>query len=240
VTWVESSAHVFSLRTAPLHPSCFSIHGDIQPSLWNHTEMDVGADMLHIEKGFWSRGYSLVAGTDEVGRGCLAGPVVAAAVILPPEKEIKGVTDSKALSPVRRQKFFSVIRSQALAYSIVEVSPQEIDKINILQASLKAMTQALYSLKVRPDIVLIDGNQLLNIDIEQLAVVKGDARSQSIAAASILAKVHRDNLMEALDQKYPLYNFARNKGYGTAEHRHALKKYGPCPVHRKTFKGVQI
>jgi len=211
---------------------------DLQQNIWginNIPKKDINNN-LKIEKKFWEFGYKYIAGVDEVGRGCLAGPVVAAAVILSKDTVIDGITDSKLLSPKKRQELSLTIRKKALSYSIVEISPKEIDEINILQASLKAMAIAINKLSVTPDIVFVDGNQLIkNITIPQFAIVKGDIRSQSIGAASIIAKVYRDNLMKNFHNMYPQYNFHKNKGYATQEHKNAIKKYGICPIHRISF-----
>ena len=180
-----------------------------------------------------------MAGLDEVGRGCLAGPVVAAAVVFPKDLVLPEVTDSKALSPAKRVELDGLIRQRALAVSVSQVSAQEIDKINILQASLKAMALAVESLKVRPKALLVDGRQTIPHILPQKALVKGDSRSQSIAAASIVAKVYRDQLMEQMDQVYPGYHFARHKGYPTKVHKEAIRCKGCSPIHRKSFKGVR-
>jgi len=208
-----------------------------QKSIWDIDNIPQNiSDNLEIEKRFWGLGYRYIAGVDEVGRGCLAGPVVAAAVIFYQETEIEGITDSKLLSPKKREELSLIIRKKALSYSIVEISPKEIDKINILQASLKAMAIAINKLPVTPDIVFVDGNQLIkDITLPQFAIVKGDARSQSIGAASIIAKVYRDNIMRNFHELYPQYNFYKNKGYATKEHKMAIKKHGICPIHRISF-----
>lgn len=195
-------------------------------------------DLLCFERQLWKQGLYPVAGLDEVGRGCLAGPVVAAAVVLPMDVDLPGVTDSKALSPQHRRELDSFIRSSALSVSIAQVSPEEIDKINILQASLKAMALAVNGLSVRPRALLVDGNQPVPHTLPQKTVTRGDARSLSIAAASIVAKVYRDGLMEEMDRVYPGYQFARHKGYATALHREAIRRNGATPIHRRTFKGV--
>jgi ribonuclease HII len=200
---------------------------------------DHGQDLLYFEHGLWDQGLNPVAGLDEVGRGCLAGPVVAAAVILPQDISLPGVRDSKTLSPKRRQVLDRLIREKALAVSLGQIGWAEIDQINILQASLKAMAQAVDRLEIRPKALLIDGNQTIPHVLPQKAIVHGDQRSLSVACASIVAKVFRDALMEEMHRYYPQYNFASNKGYATLEHRNALKLYGCCPIHRKTFKGVR-
>ncbi len=183
-------------------------------------------------------GLSLLAGVDEAGRGCLAGPVVAAAVVLPLDGPVPGVRDSKALSPQEREELFQVVRSRALAWSIGVVGWKAIDRVNIYQAAAEAMRRAVRGLSVRPQVVLVDGMNLRGLDIPTVRVVKGDDRSLSIGAASIVAKVVRDRLMEDYHRLFPQYGFARHKGYATREHREALKRFGPSPIHRLTFKGV--
>jgi ribonuclease HII len=195
--------------------------------------------MLRFETGLQDRGYSRVAGLDEAGRGPLAGPVVAAAVILPMGTRYEGLTDSKLLRPEQREHWFDQIREVALDYAIASVSEQEIDEINILVASRKAMELALKGLSLHPDHLLVDGIIPLETSVPQHCVKKGDRRSQSIAAASILAKVTRDRLMLAFHEQYPHYNFKKNKGYGTREHLDALRRFGCCPLHRKSFRGVK-
>lgn len=180
----------------------------------------------------------LVAGVDEAGRGPLAGPVVAAAVILDDLKPIKGLADSKKLSALRREKLFDEIRAKALCFSIASASVEEIDQLNILQATMLAMRRAVNGLRLKPNMVLVDGNRLPIIDIRAEAIVKGDSLVPAISAASILAKVHRDRWCAEVDLVYPQYGFAGHKGYGTAVHLAALKSHGACPEHRKTFKPV--
>lgn len=178
----------------------------------------------------------IVAGIDEAGRGPLAGPVVCACVIMPLEKDkiIEGINDSKKLSPSKREKLYDQILKTALDYSIVEIDEKIIDEINILNATKLGMKKALENLKIKPDIVLIDAVKIES-DIKQKNIIKGDALSYNIASASILAKVYRDRLMIELSKKYPQYNFAKHKGYGTKEHIEALKLYGKCPIHRNSF-----
>ena len=200
---------------------------------------DSESDLLYFERSLWDYGLDPVAGLDEVGRGCLAGPVVAAAVIFSPDIHLPGVRDSKALSSKQREALNWAIREKALAVSVAQVESTEIDRINILRASLKAMAQAVDNLDLRPRALLIDGNQPIPHTLPQKTLVKGDQRSLSVAAASIVAKVFRDNLMEEMHRNYPHYNFASNKGYATLEHREAIKLYGCCPIHRRTFKGVR-
>lgn len=180
----------------------------------------------------------LVAGVDEAGRGPLAGPVVAAAVILDDLHPIKGLADSKTLTASRREKLFDEIRAKALCCSIAEASVEEIEQLNILQATLLAMRRAVEGLRLKPRKVLVDGNRLPVLDMLAEAIVKGDATVPAISAASILAKVYRDRWCAEFDQVYPQYGFARHKGYGTAEHLAALKTHGACPQHRKTFRPV--
>lgn len=192
-------------------------------------------DLWAIEHQCFAGGLELVCGVDEAGRGPLAGPVCAAAVILPPDLEIPGLNDSKKLTDKKRRELFDVITCQAVAYGIACVNEKEIDEINILQATFRAMERAVEHLSVRPDIVLVDGNRAPSIPLPVKTVIKGDSLSASIAAASILAKVTRDRLMEEQDSLYPAYGFAVHKGYGTKRHYEALTQYGPCPIHRMTF-----
>ena len=180
----------------------------------------------------------LVAGVDEAGRGPLAGPVVAAAVILDELNPIKGLADSKILTALRREKLFDEIRAKALCFSIAEASVEEIEQLNILQATLLAMRRAVEGLRLKPNKVLVDGNRLPVLDMLAEAIVKGDATVPAISAASILAKVHRDRWCAEYDQQFPQYGFAKHKGYGTAEHLAALRTHGACPQHRKTFRPV--
>ena len=186
-----------------------------------------------------SRGTELLAGVDEAGRGPLAGDVVAAAVILPADCRIPGLDDSKKLSPARRDTLFERIRAEAIAWSVGRADPSEIDELNILQASLLAMRRAVDALQPSPQFVLVDGNRLPVWDYEALALVSGDALVPAISAASILAKVTRDREMQALDGRYPGYGFALHKGYPTAEHLDALRRLGPCAVHRRSFAPVR-
>lgn len=198
---------------------------------------------LLMERDLWDyeikardQGYRLVVGVDEAGRGPLAGPVVAAAVVLPLDAVLKGLDDSKKLSPAKREELFPKI--QEMAHGVAVVNPEVIDEINILQAARLAMKQAVGKLSSNPDLLLIDGNQKIDSQIEQWAIVKGDAKSFSIAAASVLAKVTRDRIMEDYHRLYPQYEFARHKGYGTQLHRDLIAEHGPCPIHRRTFRGV--
>lgn len=179
--------------------------------------------------------YGTICGIDEAGRGPLCGPVVAAAVILPDEYNILYINDSKKLSETKREEVYKEIDKYAVAYGVGIVSPERIDEINILQATYEAMRTAIHKLSVTPDILLDDAVTIPMVDIKQVPIIKGDAKSQSIAAASIVAKVTRDHLMEEYDKLYPEYGFAKHKGYGTAAHIKAIKEYGPCPIHRRTF-----
>ena len=192
-------------------------------------------NMWEIEEGFQARGYAVICGVDEAGRGPLAGPVCAAAVILPDHLELPGLTDSKKLTDKKRRELFPLIKEQAVAYGIGFASEQEIDAINILQATFLAMGRALEQLGVKPDLALIDGNREKDFGIPVKTVVKGDSLSANIAAASILAKVTRDDLMVELAKQYPEYGFEIHKGYGTKAHYEALRQHGPSPVHRMTF-----
>jgi len=195
-------------------------------------------DLLHFEREAYRRGCRLVSGIDEVGRGPLAGPVVAAAVILPQGIELPGVRDSKDLTSAQRDARYQDILSRASAVGIGSIEPAEIDRINILQATFKAMIQAIESLPLPPDFLLIDGPYRLPVTTAQKGIPRGDQRSISIASASIVAKVYRDRLMCEWDTRYPAYGFAQNKGYGTARHLEALRRHGPCPLHRLSFRGV--
>ena len=191
--------------------------------------------MLEYEKIYAEQGYKAVCGVDEAGRGPLAGPVCAAAVIFPDGLVIEGVDDSKKLTEKKREKLFEVIKKEALAYSVAWASVEEIEKINILNAAMLAMKRAVEGLKVKADFVLIDGNKTPDLSVPCVSIVKGDALSQSIAAASILAKVSRDRLMLELAEKYPEYHFEKHKGYGTKSHREAILEYGACEIHRPSF-----
>lgn len=192
-------------------------------------------DLWEIERECFAGGLELVCGIDEAGRGPLAGPVCAAAVILPRELEIPGLNDSKKLTDKKRRELYDIITSEAVAYGIAMASEQEIDEINILQATFLAMERAAAQLNVTPDLALVDGNREPKLPMPVKTVIKGDSRSASIAAASILAKVTRDRLMEELDETYPAYGFAVHKGYGTKRHYEALQEHGPSPIHRMTF-----
>ena len=191
--------------------------------------------MWEIEDSFYTQGYKVICGVDEAGRGPLAGPVCAAAVILPEHLEIPGLTDSKKLTDKKRRALFPVIQERAIAFGIGFASEQEIDEINILQATFLAMKRAMEQLKVRPDLALIDGNRETDFGLPVHTVIKGDSLSLNIAAASVLAKVSRDDVMLRLAETYPAYGFDIHKGYGTRAHYEALEKFGPCPIHRKSF-----
>lgn len=193
----------------------------------------------YFEKIYYNLGYHRIAGVDEAGRGPLAGPVVSAAVILPREGIGERLFDSKKISEKKREYLYELIISKATAVGIGLVNPEEIDLVNIFNASLKAMALAIKNLPLPPDIILIDGNQYLNLSLPQKPIPKGDQLSNSIAAASIVAKVTRDRMMIEFHQRYPQYNFARHKGYGTKEHIKAIERYGICDIHRKTFRQVR-
>ena len=192
--------------------------------------------MYTFEMSARRRGFKIVAGVDEAGRGSLAGPVVAAAVVLPSHYKNEEIRDSKQLSPKKRERLYGIIKSDALSVGLGVVEPTVIDAINILQATLKAMKVAVTGLSLTVDYLLIDGINSLNIPIPQQTIVRGDSLSISIASASIIAKVSRDRIMEIYHRQFPQYNFLRNKGYGTAEHREALKKHERCKIHRRSFK----
>ena len=192
-------------------------------------------NLWQIEDELKLRGIGAICGVDEAGRGPLAGPVCAAAVILPEHLQIPGLNDSKKLSDKKRRELFPIIKEQAIAYGIAFASVEEIDEINILQATFLAMERAVAQLNGQADFALIDGNREPKLDIESMAVVKGDSRSASIAAASILAKVTRDDYMEELASQYPQYGFEVHKGYGTKRHYQALEEFGMCPAHRRSF-----
>jgi ribonuclease HII len=198
----------------------------------------LAVDMRLHERDAHRRGFRFICGIDEAGRGPLAGPVVAAAVILPKSVRLPGVTDSKKLTAGLREKFYAGICSRALAVGIGVVDNVEIDRINILQATFRAMTDAVNGLTVDPDFLLIDGPYRLPLPIDQIGIPQGDCLSVSIAAASIVAKVHRDRLMCKFHEKFPQYGFDSHKGYATERHCEAIRRYGPCSLHRLTFNGV--
>ena len=192
-------------------------------------------EMLEFERLYQEKGYKLIAGVDEVGRGPLAGPVATACVIMDLDNLIEGVDDSKKLSEKKREELFDKIINNAISYNITYKSPEEIDKFNILEATKMCMTESVLGLSVKPDVVFVDALKLDGVETEQCSIIKGDAKSYTIACASIIAKVARDRLMVELDEKYPEYNFKKHKGYGTAEHIKAIKEFGPCPLHRRSF-----
>lgn len=188
------------------------------------------------EKLAYQEGYRYIAGVDEAGRGPLAGPVVAAAVIFPQEFRNKEINDSKKLSAAKRDALYGIIKNEAIAVGVGVVESDLIDKINILRASLQAMSEAVQELDTAPDFLLVDGLHRVPLSTLQKPIVKGDSLSVSIAAASIIAKVSRDRIMEMYHRQFPQYNFIRNKGYGTREHRNAIKEFGMCKIHRQTFR----
>jgi ribonuclease HII len=194
--------------------------------------------VFEFESKARSKGYDIIVGVDEAGRGPLAGPVVAAAVALAPNSQFEGLDDSKKLSAKTREKLFTIIKNEALGYGIGIVDVKTIEEINILQATLVAMKNAVETLSKKPDLLLIDGNNCIDSKVDQWTIIRGDSLSQSIAAASVLAKVTRDQLMMKLHEQFPQYGFDKHKGYGTSLHRDLIKLHGPCPIHRRTFKGV--
>lgn len=193
------------------------------------------SDLWEIENTLYEEGYHLICGVDEAGRGPLAGPVCAAAVILPQKTEIPGLDDSKKLTEKKREQLFPLIQEKAISWNVAFASVEEIEERNILRATFLAMNRAISGLELQTDLALIDGNQNREIEMPSRCVIHGDARCASIAAASILAKVSRDHLMLELAEQYPQYGFERHKGYGTKVHYEALRKYGPSPVHRLSF-----
>ncbi len=197
------------------------------------------ADLYTFENECRANGYKLIAGVDEVGRGPLAGPVVVASVILPENFFIEKINDSKKLSEATREKIYDIIMENAIAVNRAIIDEKTIDRVNIYQAAMNGMYEAIYGLNPKPDAVLIDAMPLESLDIYHQSIIKGDAKSASIAAASIVAKVERDRMMNEFDKIYPQYGFAKNKGYGTSEHLEALRKYGPCEIHRKSFEPIK-
>ena len=193
------------------------------------------SDLWEIENTLYEEGYHLICGVDEAGRGPLAGPVCAAAVILPQKTEIPGLDDSKKLTEKKREQLFPLIQEKAISWNVAFASVEEIEERNILRATFLAMNRAISGLELQTDLALIDGNQNREIEMPSRCVIHGDARCASIAAASILAKVSRDHLMLELAEQFPQYGFERHKGYGTKVHYEALRKYGPSPVHRLSF-----
>ncbi|MDR1696227.1 MAG: ribonuclease HII [Endomicrobium sp.] len=198
-------------------------------------------DLFSFDKNYCDKGFKLLAGIDEAGRGPLAGPVTAAAVILPQDINIPYLNDSKQLTEKKREILFDIIKEKALAYAVSSADNAVIDEINILQATFTAMRNSVSGLNVKPELCLVDGNHKIpDLPFEQEAVIDGDAKSAAIAAASILAKVTRDRMMLEYSKQYPLYKFEKHKGYGTKVHIEALKVYGACPIHRKTFAPVKL
>jgi ribonuclease HII len=195
-------------------------------------------DVFLFERQARQQGYRCIAGLDEAGRGALAGPVVASAVVLQPEQHLSGVDDSKSISESNRKRLYTLIRQSAPAASVGLAGNDEIDEINILEATRLAMSRALDRLPVNPDCMLMDALTIPDIDVYQIPIVSGDRLSHSIAAASILAKVVRDRIMTGWHVRYPQYNWLKNKGYGTSEHLAAIRRFGPSPIHRMTFRGV--
>lgn len=198
--------------------------------------MRIDTDQLYKNEAALHKQFGFIAGVDEAGRGPIAGPVVVAAVILNPKLRIEGINDSKQLTSNLREHLYNIVIQNCLSYSIIEISHQRIDEINILQAVLEGMRQAVEALKSAPSLCLIDGNKLPEgLNVKAKACVKGDATYASISAASILAKVHRDTIMQFHDLSYPVYGFARHKGYPTPQHLKALREHGPCPIHRLSY-----
>jgi len=200
--------------------------------------MMMPVDLWQFERDAWARGFQYVAGVDEAGRGPLAGPVVAAAVVLPDTAAVAGVDDSKKVTTARRERLLAVIYREALTIGLGIVDPPAIDRVNILKAALLAMAMAVANLRPQPDLLLIDGPHGIAEGIAQTPIAKGDRRSVSIAAASIVAKVSRDRLMHRYDAEFPEFGFARHKGYPTAAHKRALACHGPCAIHRLSFRGT--
>jgi len=196
-------------------------------------------DLYKFEEELYDSGQQVICGVDEVGRGPLAGPLVVCACILPPFLRIKGINDSKKLTEKKREELYKIIIKEAIAYEVVFISVEDVDNLNIYQATKKGMLEAISKLKVKPEHCLIDAMPLGELDIPHTSIIHGDARCASIAAASIIAKVTRDHYMEKMDIKYPNYGFKKHKGYGTKIHLDALDKYGPTPIHRKTFGPVR-
>ena len=192
--------------------------------------------MYSFERRAHQRGYKLIAGIDEAGRGPLAGPVVAAAVILSPDYENSEINDSKQLSARKRERLYEIIKQDALSIGLGVAEASIVDAVNVLQATLIAMKEAIANLSITPDYLLIDGTHRIFLSIPQETIVKGDSLSLSVASASIIAKVSRDRIMEIYHRQFPQYNFLKNKGYGTGEHREAIKKYGYCKIHRRSFR----
>ncbi len=199
-------------------------------------EMERLSSMVEFEEEFYKKGYSIIAGVDEAGRGPLAGDVYAAAVILERGTIIEGLNDSKKISPKKRDMLFDTIKEKALSYSLGVATVEEIEKLDILNATFLAMRRAIEGLSVKPEFIMVDGNQRIReLELMHEPVIKGDSLSMSIAAASILAKVERDRYMEEMAEKYPEYEFSAHKGYGTARHSELIRQFGPCPIHRLSF-----
>jgi len=199
-------------------------------------ELERLSSMVEFEKAFYDRGYKVIAGVDEAGRGPLAGDVYAAAVIFRPGTIIEGLNDSKKISPKKRDMLFDEIKEKAVSYAVGVATVAEIEELDILNATFLAMRRAIEALSVKPDFVMVDGNQhIRKLEIENEPVIKGDSLSMSIAAASILAKVSRDRYMEEMAKKYPEYEFEGHKGYGTKRHSELIREFGPCPIHRLSF-----
>ena len=216
------------MKSLPILPI---LNGERMKKVWNAEEK------LAYERELQAKGLKYIAGVDEVGRGPLAGPVVCAAVIMPLDATsiIEGIDDSKKLSAKKREELSEKIKQTAIAYTIVEIDEKTIDEINILEATKLGMKRAIETLSITPETVLTDGNMTIDIKSPQKSVIHGDALSYSIGAASIIAKVYRDNLMDEYAKQYPRYAFEKNKGYGTAAHIQGIKEYGLCPIHRRTF-----
>ena len=192
--------------------------------------------LKEIEKEFFDKGIKYIAGIDEAGRGPLAGPVVVSSVILPADSMIEGVNDSKKVSENKREKLYDIITNEAISYGVGIIYPEEIDEINILQATKKGLTMAIKQMEIKPNIIMVDAlTKIDTLGIPYKSIIKGDAKCYSISAASIIAKVTRDRIMREWDKVYPQYGFASHKGYGTAKHIAAIKEYGLCPIHRRSF-----
>ncbi len=194
--------------------------------------------LLRVERELWAAGFARIAGVDEVGVGPLAGPVVAAAVIVSPQMRIRGIDDSKKLSALRREELAEQIRDGAIGVGIGMADPREIDRLNIYQAALEAMRRAVAALPCSPDHLVVDARRIPQVEVPQLSLIGGDGRSYSVAAASIVAKVTRDAMMRELDGQYPQYGFRAHMGYGTPQHLAAIERFGPCPIHRRSFAPV--